>query len=193
MHRVRKRTLIASFTILALGCGGGSAAAGTARAARGADLYPLVLGYAWSFDIDTGTGVNTLGVMRVRELSATRAVVETTERAQTYELASGGIRRADTQTWLLPPTLEEGSSWPCASSRTCTLRWHDQSITVPAGTFSFCADVRETSADADLTIVTTYCSGVGPVRIATHQTLSLNPAGAGIDAVLRAHGPTEEP
>jgi hypothetical protein len=80
--------------------------------------------------------------------------------------------------WALyiDPTLKEGYSW-MSQGRTYT--WHNEGkVTVPAGTFDDCWTAQEPGIEGES--YTTYCRGVGPVKI----YLAGGFVGSGYDAVL---------
>jgi hypothetical protein len=98
----------------------------------------------------------------------------------TYFLSTVGMQVDiyDGAVWqlYLDPTPEKDKAW---TSQGNTYVWEDAgTVTVPAGTFSDCWSARQTQIEGDS--YTTYCRGVGPVRI----YLAGGIVGSGYDAVL---------
>lgn len=165
------------------GSGGGS----TGTSGGSSEIYPLKVGYAWTYDV-TLTGAygcvpNPVSTVTGTAMVAGRETYETTyfcDPSTVWHLnktSDGGVDIYwDDTGWITEAggTLQEGYTW---QSRFSTMTWHDEgTVTVPAGTFDGCwREVQNVS----YTSWTVYCPGVGPI----HSYMSdLN--GGGIDAVL---------
>jgi hypothetical protein len=186
--------LLAVLFALALGvpaCGGARAGVETnlRRPLTAAELHPLGEGYIWTYDIDTGTGVPTLGIRRVIRASPPRYVLQMDgERSEhTYELREGGLYDAGENVWVLREPIVPGSEWPTRGGRTARVTAVDQAVDVPAGHFEGCVEVRETGSETGPDLRTVYCPEQGPVIIESHQALALAARGGiTVRAVLRA-------
>jgi len=170
--------------------GGSSVDGGQPEAAR---LYPIAVGYTWTYRVVAVGSGNTCaaGVQtsKVKGTSTTggrsgfdissfcKAAGDSTDAPA----ASGDevdFYYASSNKWLVlvDPTLEEGHTWPYANT---SFTWHrENSVTVPAGTFSDCWTARQ---NVSYTSYTTYCRGIGPVR-----SYSSDLGGNGWDAQLTA-------
>jgi len=172
--------LLALACVLAVplvGCGSGRTTPNlgplTARS-----LYPMQDGYTWTYDIDTETEMNNLGVTRVTNVTG-RQVEITTDAAEThhYELREGGIFRSDGEVWLLRDPIDVGTEWPSLSGRTARITSVTEEVDVFAGHYEHCVEVREEGGETSRAIRTVYCQGVGPVIIEVEQTLVTSMAG----------------
>lgn len=128
-------------------------------------LYPLRQGAAWSYDVDAGDGDKVLATSRVLQVSGELAEVQSGQAVLRYALAKDGIRRADSGAYLLRAPIALGSRWPAALGTQAEVTAVDQHIETPAGAFEACVVVTENSSESGRQVVTTYCPGVGPVRV----------------------------
>ncbi|MFW6050862.1 MAG: hypothetical protein ACODAU_06790 [Myxococcota bacterium] len=151
------------------GCGG--AQTGPSEAAEDplapANLYPLAEGNVWSYNVRSAEDEPpTLEVRRVVSAEGARVEVESWggERV-VYELRPGGIYRPGFDVWLLKAPVRPGATWPSASGRTARVASVDVAVEVPAGRFTGCVRVEERGGDAELSVATIYCPGVGPVHV----------------------------
>ncbi|MCB9666502.1 MAG: hypothetical protein H6715_00040 [Myxococcales bacterium] len=136
-------------------------------------LYPLRLGSVWSYDVDTGVGLNTLAISRVVGVHGTRAEVGAGSTPVAYEVTNAGIWRADGTGWLLRNPIVRGATWQSPIGRAKVLSmW--RSIDTPAGRFAHCTQVRETSADLSRRVDTIYCPTVGPVFIDSQMEMKIS-------------------
>lgn len=162
-------------------CGGGAAGVRTGRAGpvTARELYPLGDGYLWTYDIDTGTGLATLGIRRVVRAEppvfALRMDGERTEHV--YEIREEGIWDASEGIWVLRDPIEIGRSWPSRGGRTARITAVDQDVDVAAGHFEGCVEVRETGSETGPDLRTVYCPQQGPVIVESHQALELSSRG----------------
>jgi hypothetical protein len=161
----------------------GSSSGGTAK------LYPLAVGYTWTYavaavgagstctpgtQVQQVTGTQTVDGRQAFDVSSFCAAVGTSELAPA---ATGDEVDYDySGTWLelVDPTLVAGTTWTYYDT---SFTWVSvPSITVPAGTYTDCWTAQQ---NVSYTAYTTYCRGVGPVR-----SYSADLTGAGWDAQL---------
>lgn len=160
----------------ALGCGPSRTARDLGpRNAR--SLYPMADGYTWTYDIDTETEMNNLGITRVTNVVGDRVEI-TTDASETrnYELRVDGIYRTDRDIWLLRDPIAVGTEWPSSGGRTARITSVTETVDVFAGHYEDCVAVREEGGDGAQTIQTVYCQGVGPVIVEVVQNLMLGGA-----------------
>jgi len=142
-------------------------------------LYPMGDGTTWTYDIDTDTEVNNLGITRVTRVAGDTVEV-TTDAGEThvYELRADGIYRADAGVWLLRDPIAAGTEWPSLAGRTARITSVTEAVDVFAGHYEGCVEVREAGGDSGRAIRTVYCRGVGPVLIEVSQSLVSAMAGS---------------
>lgn len=148
----------------------GCASGPTAAPRKPADLspgslYPLREGAAWSYDVDAGDGENVLATARVLRVQGTTVDVQSGQAVLHYALLPDGIQRVDGGTYLLRAPVALGSEWPAGLNTQARVSALDQLIQTPAGSFESCVVVTELSTDSGRKVTTTYCPGVGPVRV----------------------------
>lgn len=135
-------------------------------------LYPLKVGAVWSYDVDTGVGLNTLAISRVLSVRGQRVEVGSGGAPIAYEVSSTGIRRPGEQTWVLKVPIKPGARWrsPVGEAQVLSV---DAKIETLAGTFAHCVHVVEHSEDRARRVETIYCPNVGPVYIDSHMKLKI--------------------
>lgn len=169
---------------LLLGCAGSQ----THTSAKPADLspqslYPLREGSAWSYDVDAGDGQSVLATSSVLRVENGVAEVRSGQGVQRYELTPDGIKRSATGTYLLHAPITQGSRWPAGVSSEAQVTALDQRVQTPAGDFDACVVVEEQNASSGQHIATTYCPGVGPVRV--ESRMEVRGQALRVSAVLR--------
>ncbi len=168
-------SLIALFVSANAGCG-----AATPRSA-GLDsdrliprnLYPMHDGYVWSYNVDTGTGMNTFAVSRVVSVEGSRVAISNGGEELLYELREEGIFRPQSGTWLLKAPIEVGATWETSGGLEARVVSVTEHVSVPAGEYDGCVEIVEEGGDSGRRIRTIYCAGVGPTVIESTQTLQL--------------------
>jgi hypothetical protein len=142
-------------------------------------LYPMGDGYTWTYDIDTETEVNNLGITRVTRVAGDTVEV-TTDAGEThvYERRVDGIYRSDAGVWLLREPIAVGTEWPSLAGRTARITSVTETVDVFAGHYGGCVEVREEGGDSGRAIRTVYCRDVGPVLIEVSQSLVSAMAGS---------------
>ena len=121
MHRALLLLTALVSSTFALGCGPSRTARDLGpRNAR--SLYPMAEGYTWTYDIDTETEMNNLGVTRVTAVTGHHVEI-TTDASETrnYELREEGIFRSDRDVWLLRDPIVVGTEWPSSGGRTARI------------------------------------------------------------------------
>jgi hypothetical protein len=192
MNSTRRLALLTCIA-LGLGIGGCGAArlpqAGPRGPLTSADFYPLGEDYIWTYDIDTGTGLPTLGIRRVVRATPPRFVLQADgdRSEQIYERREEGLWDVQDGVWVLRDPLLLGSEWPSRSGRTARVSAVEQEVDVPAGHFERCIEVTETGSETGPDIRTVYCPGQGPVIVESRQALRLASSGAiTVRGVLRS-------
>lgn len=141
-------------------------------------LYPMQSGYTWTYDIDTETEMNNLGVTRVTVIAGNTVEIATdASETHTYELRDDGIFRADGDVWLIRDPIVVGTEWPSLSGRTARISSVTETVDVFSGHYEGCVEVREEGGDSNRSIRTVYCQGVGPVLIEVAQSPITSMAG----------------
>lgn len=167
------------------------AAKGTPHASPNAieprDLFPLQVGNAWSYDVDTGESSTTLAVTRVEAFDGQIAEVRTGHAVVRYELLAEGIRVPPEDDWLLRAPLEEGASWPGLGGRSARLVSMGLSVETHAGRFEECVLVSETGGKLELEVRTVYCPGVGPVSVESTMRSDTSDRSLTVSARLRGY------
>jgi hypothetical protein len=184
------RTLVSALVLVALGCG----EAPPTVVDRGDPLdprrvYPLADGNIWTYDIDTGTGVNTAGIFRCRRVGDNRYEMRPDGgEAVTYEVRPDGIWHETARAYLLKRPLRVGATWETVNGRTARVTSVSETIQTPmAGNFEGCVVVEETAGAANRPQVTTYCPDVGAVRIEARQQMQLSGQEVAAIGTLRAY------
>lgn len=152
-------------------------------------LYPMAAGYIWTYDIDTQTGMSSLGITRVVDVQGnTVGIAADGGEVHAYELRDEGIYRPATQTWLLHDPIAVGQTWPSTNGRTARIESVTETVDVTDGHYENCVAVLEEGGEAGLHVRTTYCMGVGPVIVESRQELITSMTG-GLTVIgrLRAH------
>ncbi|MGB0680421.1 MAG: hypothetical protein ACPGUV_12230 [Polyangiales bacterium] len=175
----------AAWVFVVLGCGGVQRGQSVPLDARA--LYPLAQGNSWSYDVDTGDKLPTLAMLQVRQRQGTEAEVRASAgNPLHYRVGAQGIWRIDKNAYLLKNPIRTGATWASGPDMQAKVEAMGLSVDTPAGRFQDCVEVHE-QARSGQQIRTTYCPGVGPVRI--DSTLHLPSAGRPVRAVglLRAY------
>ena len=152
-------------------------------------LYPMGASYIWTYDIDTHTGMSSLGITRVVQVEGnTIGIAADGGEVHAYELRPEGIYQPATQTWLLRDPIVVGQTWPSPHGRTATIASITETVDVTDGHYDGCVVVSEEGGEAGLHVRTTYCMGVGPVIVESRQELITSMTG-GLTVIgrLRAH------
>lgn len=155
--------LCASFVFAA--CGGGHVAQPSAAADLSPQaLYPLEKGWAWSYDVDAGEGQTVLATARVLRSEAGSVAVQSGQEVLNYQLAPEGIAR-EHGFFLLRAPITASAAWQSGPDTQARVAALGERVTTPAGSFESCVTVREDHPGSGQQVTTTYCPGVGPVRI----------------------------
>lgn len=183
---------VAMLALLLTACGGAQATpAGKPAPQTPRALYPMAVGNAWSYDVDTGDGESVLAVFRVLALEGNIAEVEVTgvQDVQRYELRPKGIFRVAKGAFLLRAPIVVGATWSSGGGMTARVVATDRRISGSAGQFERCVEVLEQGAASGSRITTTYCPGVGPALVELVLDLPTRP----VRVVSRLRGYRTEP
>jgi hypothetical protein len=186
-----RRLVVTVALLLACGCGGAGPASSPDAEPGVHDFYPLAEGHAWAYDVDTGDGERVLAIIRVERIGEGFAAVRTGDGLRRYALRADGIVREPEGVYLLRAPLRMGQSWPSLGGSTATVAATGLVEDTPAGHFEGCVRVAETGGSRGGRIETTYCPGVGPVRVVS--ILRLSRATVRVEATLRGHGSARPP
>ena len=176
---------------LLVACASGPSAKPDAKALTPARLYPLTMGSAWSYDVDSGDGEAVLAITRVVEAGPGYAGVAGGEGVRRYELRPDGIYQAVLSGYLLRAPIARDASWD--AGRGVTARVADMAVAIEtaAGKFSGCVRVVEEGAASGAVVETTYCPDVGPVEV--RSRLQLEHGLVEVRARLRGYAIGAEP
>lgn len=131
-----------------------------------ANLYPLAEGNVWSYNVDTGQDLPTLGQTRVVSGQGNRYEVSSNRSDPViYEVREQGIFRPANGTWLLKAPIEVGAEWPSSAGMTARVESTGVSVETKAGSFDGCVQVVETGGEAGRSVATVYCPEIGPVLV----------------------------
>jgi hypothetical protein len=106
-----------------------------------------------------------LATTRVLRVNGTAVDVQSGQAVLRYIFLPDGIQRVDGGTYLLRAPVALGSEWPAGLNAQARVTALDQLIQTPAGSFDACIIVTELGGDSGRKVTTTYCPGVGPVRV----------------------------
>jgi hypothetical protein len=136
-------------------------------------LYPLTPGAVWSYDVDTGVGLNTLAISRVISVRGSRVEVGTGSTPIVYEVTSEGIRRQESRGWVLKSPIEKGASWNSDIGHARVVSTQ-RTVNTPMGRFVHCVHVMERSENQGRQVDTVYCPQVGPVFIDSQMDMKIS-------------------
>jgi hypothetical protein len=162
--------VLLALSLCASACAGAGTHPKTAHDLSPGSLYPLGVGYAWSYDVDTGDAQPTLAVARVVQLRDGIAEVKTaTDSVLRYLVRSDGIERADHSGYLLKAPIGPGASWASGTGLFARVAQLHLTLDTPAGKLSDCVVVDEQNAASGQHVTTTYCPGVGPALVVSEM------------------------
>lgn len=189
MRSVSRSVLLASLVLSFVSCGGTQSglARPTGDVHAPSRLYPLGLGYVWSYKIDTGTNLDSLVVMRVVRAEGVHFEVSPGGGGSPsiYERRPDGLFRPGSSTWLLHAPIVLGATWPSTSGMTATVTSVTARASTGAGDFDHCVEVTEAGGEAGRVTRTVYCPDVGPVLIDTSVALTVRETALHVIAKLQ--------
>jgi hypothetical protein len=160
-----------------------------------AAYFPLAVGNRWVYESSESTNVTP--VVESWEVTRQEGNAFVLQIKQSYMTAEGveeffvstadGIRRLNRQTasseavgaeprFFLKAPLTVGATWKNADGK-YTVTAINETVTVPAGTFTNCVEVTHWSASGTVTTITLYAPGVGMVQ--RDETFSVIGGGIG--------------
>lgn len=150
-------------------------------------LYPLRAGSVWTYDVDTGQGLPTLGVTRVLSADGSHAQVASGGDPIPYELREDGLYRADRGAFVLREPIQVGRTWDAGGGATAQVRDVVKTVSTPAGDFRGCVEVVEQGGEAGKVVRTVFCPDVGPVELESSIALPTSGGSARVLARLRGY------
>jgi hypothetical protein len=181
----------ASIAALALSvvaaCAAESGVVAVPRALDPLDFYPLRVGNAWSYDVDTGEPSTTLAVTRVEAFDGTIAELRTGESVVRYQVGSDGIRLPGSDAWLIRAPIRVGATWPAPGGRSAELVSTRAVSETPAGRFDDCLEVLEVGGKLDLEVRTVYCRSIGPTTVTSTMRSKRSARSLTVAARLRGY------
>lgn len=192
---LRVGTVLSSmlWVALAYGCAGRSSMPSEPRAVSVLDLYPLVKGNAWSYDIDTGESSTTLAVTRVEAYDGRIAEVRTASSTIVYEVRPEGIYVPSENAWVIRAPLRVGATWLGRGGREARVIATAVTADTPAGNFERCVDVLEQGGKLELEVRTVYCPNVGPVIVTSTMRSHVSERALTVSARLRGFSVSPRP
>ena len=151
------------------------------------NLYPLGQGYAWSYDVDTGTGISSLYIARVVSVTGSRFEVTSGGEPIFYERRPDGLYRPSSGTYLIKMPIEVGTEWPSDAGRTARITSTNTSVETPEGHRDNCVEIVENGSDDGRSIRTVYCQDLGPVLVDSVQEIQITGRALHVTARLRGH------
>lgn len=151
-------------------------------------LYPMPLGSAWSYDVDTGDGsAPVLAITRVIEASEGRASIQGGEGTTHYQLRADGIYCEERGGYLLKAPIRPGARWPSGHGVQARIQNAKLTLETAVGRFSGCVEVLEQGSSTGAVITTSYCPEVGPVQVISSMQLELAQQSVRVVARLRGY------
>ena len=147
----------------------------TAKSAPGAggtagntalDYYPLLPGWGWAYDVES-EGRKVLALYSVAEVRDNVAVINSGDMRMEYLVRPDGIvRREDglPGDYLVKLPMSAGTAWAITGGG-ATVTEVEQTVVMPSGSYHGCAMVEEARSEPSRVTRTTYCKGIGPVRM----------------------------
>src|SRR5664279_140946 len=131
------------------------------------DYYPLLPGWGWAYDVESGGGGKVLALYSVAERRGDVAVVKNGESRIEYAILPEGIARREGNVaadFLLKLPIRKGASWVVTGGQATIVEAGVQ-VALPSGTYRDCIVVEEVRGQPSRVTRTTYCKGEGPVAI----------------------------
>lgn len=191
---MRTLTLVTFCSLALAGCPATGPTTPPPLAVTARNLYPMAAGYIWTYDIDTQTGMSSLGITRVVDVQGNLVgIAADGGEVHTYELRAEGIYQPASSTWLLRDPIAVGQEWPSTQGRTARIESVTETVDVTDGHYDDCVVVMEEGGESGHHVRTTYCLGVGPVIVESRQELITSMTGGlTVTGRLRAHQQGED-
>ncbi len=168
--------------IVVLGCGLRGFGGLHAEPAGPADYFPLAIGNRWIYESSEGTEAapaleawevirqeETNFVLRIKQPYVTSESVEELVAASADGVSSLSREAGDHNTqdtasqFFLKSPLTPGATWKNGGGR-YAITAIDETVTVPAGTFTNCVEVTRWSTAGTATVISLYAPGIGMVQ-----------------------------
>lgn len=181
----------AVIALLLLGC----AAAQRPRAPRGPatarDFLPLRTGAAWSYDVQTGIGGDTvLSTLAVVRVDGDRFLVRGGARTETYELRPDGVVREGE--YIVKDPVRVGASWEGRSGATFTVRALEANRRVGEVDYREVVAVERLAPGTRIATTTWFARDLGVVEIRASTQSSLGTT-VSVRSTLRGYTLGEPP
>lgn len=173
------------------GCGSVQRPATARRATVARDWMPLRVGAAWSYDVQTGIGGDTvLSTLAVVRADGERFLVRGGSRTETYEYGPDGVLRE--REHILRDPVREGATWTGRDGATYTVGPIEATRTVGGQAFRDVVSVRRETPSTRITTTTWFAAGVGVVEIRARTESSLGTA-IEVRSTIRGYSLGDEP
>lgn len=172
--RIRFVSYSKSFALLswlgaAIGCNNEAKSPAPPQATAGTSspierYFPLEEGKIYHYVTKDGPDTGML-VAKVRRTDAAHGELQLSNATKRFFLSSDGVAYVG-GAFLLKTPLEPGASWPGEHGGITKITTVDATVEVPAGHYSSCLQtVEENTRLAGAKYETTYCPGIGMVRL----------------------------
>lgn len=181
----------ALLALLALGCAGAQRPRSVRRAGVARDWMPLRTGAAWSYDVQTGIGGDTvLSTLAVVRVDGDRFLVRGGNRTETYEYRPDGVVRE--RDYILKDPVREGATWTGRDGATYTIGPLEATRTVGGQAFRDVVPVRRETPSTRISTTTWFAAGVGVVEIRARTESSMGTA-IEVRSTIRGYSLGDEP
>lgn len=168
---MNRRSFLALAALLA-GCASAQRPAARRGPPTSRDWMPLRAGAAWSYDVQTGIGGDTvLSTLAVVRVDGSRYLVRGGTRTETYEFRPDGVVREGE--YILKDPVRAGTSWTGREGATVTIRGVEPTRRVGDATYREVVEVERTNPATRITTTTWFALDVGVVEIHARTQSSL--------------------
>jgi hypothetical protein len=196
---MRARSLLATFAMLAFGCGASGASStaitepptGMKDAVSGTKVerfFPLVDGKVYQYTTQNEMGEEGLLIARVFRADGTHGELRyPSGRVKRFEYAEDGVKITPSGSYVLKAPLDATSTWRGENGGKTRILALNASVDVKAGHFAGCVQtLEERGGDQPVRYATTFCPDVGIVLLEAASGANLE------RAELKSYGaPTE--
>lgn len=169
---MNRRSFVIALALALGGCAGPQRPAAPRGPATARDWMPLRTGAAWSYDVQTGIGGDTvLSTLAVVRVDGERYLVRGGTRTETYELRADGVVREGE--YILKDPVRPGATWSGRGGATFTVRGVEPSRRVGDASYREVVEVERVSPDTRIATTTWFARDVGVVEIRASTQSSL--------------------
>lgn len=185
---MRRRVFLCA---LLLGCAGAQRPGAPPPATLARDWMPLRTNAAWSYDVQTGIGGDTvLSTLAVVRADRDRFLVRGGNRTETYQYRPDGVMRE--RDYILKDPVRQGTTWTGTDGATYTTGAREASRTVGGQAFRDVVSVVRSSPRTHITTTTWFAARVGVVEIHA-RTESSRGAVIEVRSAIRGYSLGDEP